>query len=133
MTQRKPQDTDPGAFGHSPTNNTADAETWSDPEVESLDVLITQGSVKTGIAAVDGAGMSCMADVEELFGPRIRVIVDGFDEATGAHVRVDVQLTNREELLKMARRIIDEYDSDVGSEAEPDASVISVAPPSSPD
>lgn len=117
---------------HSATpSETNCTDNWSDPGVDSLDVRITQGAMKADVTAVDGEGMSCEADVETLFGPRIRFIVDGFDATTDAHVHIDLHLDEREELLQLAHCIITEYGEATGASAAPDpgsTSITSLSP-----
>lgn len=96
------------------TNDNSD--TWADPAVDFCDVTVTQGSFEASIDTY--SDISCMTDVETIFDPGIRFLLTGYNEETGAQARIDLQLSDRRELLALAHRIIDEYGTGVRPELD---------------
>lgn len=92
------------------------SDDWSTPSVDFCDLAITQGSFDATIDSY--TSVSCMADVETVFDPRVRLVVTGHNEETGARAKVDLRISDRKEILAMAHRIIDEYEADERSEAD---------------
>lgn len=90
-------------------------DTWTEPTVDFCDVTITQGSFDANIDSY--TDVSCTADIETVFDPRIRLIVSGRNDETGARTKVDVRLSDREELLEMAHQIVAHYGAEAESES----------------
>lgn len=97
------------------------SDDWVAPEIDFCDLDITQGSFEASIDTY--TSVSCMVDVETVFDPRVRFIVTGRNEETGTQAKVDLRLSDREELLAMAHRIIEEYGEDDASESDATAVV----------